>query len=271
MSSAPLGSDPDPLAPGTILGRMGPLELRLARGDEDIAAAQRLRHRVFVAEGGAAPRGPTADHRERDRFDAACDHLVVANGAEIVGTYRLMLAARAGRTGHYSQGEFDVAALIARHPARRFLELGRSCVHPEWRESRAIRLLWQGAWAYALRSGADVMFGCASFSGTDPAPHAPAFAYLARHAAAPPPWDVAPAPGRHFIALDAGSHAPDRAEGLRYLPALLRGYVRLGGRVASRAVIDPDFGSIDAMVVLPREWIDPRYRRHFGEAADRYV
>ena len=270
MPLAPV-SAPDPLAPGTVLGRMGPLELRLARDGADVAAAQRLRHHVFVSEGGATPRGPTADCRERDRFDAACDHLVVAYGAEIVGTYRLMPGERAGRTGHYSQGEFDVGALIGRHPARRFVELGRSCVHPDWRESRAIRLLWQGAWAYALRSGADVMFGCASFPGTDPAPHGPAFAHLAHHASVPPEWDVAPASGTRALALEAGAAPPDRAGGLRHLPALLRGYVRLGGRVASRAVIDPDFGCIDAMVILPREWIDPRYRRHFGEAADRYV
>ena len=249
---------------------MGPLELRLARDENDVAAAQRLRHLVFVAEGGAAPAGPSADRRERDRFDGVCDHLVVAHDAEIVGTYRLLPGERAGRMGHYSAGEFDVAALLARHPERRFVELGRSCVHPDWRESRAIRLLWQGAWAYALRSGADVMFGCASFPGTDPAAHVEAFAHLAAHAACPPEWDVAPAATADSVAL-SGPGAPDRAGGLRLLPPLLKGYVRLGGRVAGRAVIDPYFRCIDAMVVLPREWIAPRYIRHFGAGADRYT
>ena len=270
MSPTPIVTA-SPLAPGTVLGRMGPLELRLARDDADIAAAQRLRHAVFVMEGGAVPAAPTADGRERDRFDAACDHLVVAHGDDIVGTYRLMLGERAERTGHYSAGEFDVAALVARHPARRFVELGRSCVHPDWRESRAIRLLWQGAWGYALRSGADVMFGCASFPGTDPASHARALAYLAAHAVVPPEWDVAPATGTTAITLEPGTAPPDRAGGLRLLPPLLKGYVRLGGRVASRMVVDPHFGCIDAMIVLPREWIAPRYIRHFGEEANRYA
>lgn len=254
------------LAPGTVLGRMGPLELRLARDEADIAAAQRLRHAVFVAEGGATPNAPTADARERDRFDAACDHLIVAHGEEVVGTYRLMMGERAARHGHYSAGEFDVADLIARNPDRRFVELGRSCVHPEWRESRAIRLLWQGAWAYALRSGSDVMFGCASFPGTNPEPHAAAFGYLARRAVVPPEWDVAPATGAGTVAL-----TPTDGGTLALLPPLLKGYVRLGGRVASRAVIDPHFHCIDVMVVLPREWISPRYIAHFGEGADRYT
>lgn len=266
MSSA-ASTASQPLAPGTVLGRMGPLELRLARDDGDVAAAQRLRHRVFVTDGGATPNAPMADRRERDRFDAACDHLIVAHGRDVVGTYRLMTGDAASLHGHYSAAEFDVAALVERHPDRRFVELGRSCVHPDWRESRAIRLLWQGAWAYALRSGSDVMFGCASFSGTDPAPHAAAFGFLAREAVVPGSWDVSPSRGAEAVTL-----RPHPSGGsLNLLPPLLKGYVRLGGRVASRAVIDPHFRCIDVMVVLPREWIRPRYIAHFGAAADRYT
>ena len=256
-------------AEGDVLGRMGPLVARLARSDAEIEAAQRLRHKVFVDECGARPCG-REDGRERDRLDAACDHLIVVDGTRVVGTYRLLrddVAARVG--GHYSDGEFRLADMLARHPERRVLELGRSCTLLAYRDRRTIELLWQGVWAYALRHGCDTMIGCASFPGLDAERHAGALGFLARHALAPPDWR-AEARGRAVpLARFAERALPPRAA-LAAMPPLVKGYLRLGGQVGPELVADPDFNCLDALVVLPRERIAARYLRHYGEGAERF-
>ena len=252
-----------------VLGRMGPLVARLARGGGEIEAAQRLRHAVFVGECGASPEG-REDGRESDALDAACDHLLVLDGNRVVGTYRLLCGTVAARVGgHYSDREFDVSALLARHPDRRFLEVGRSCTLPGYRDRRTIELLWHGVWAYALRHDCDVMFGCASFPGLDPEPHAGALGFLAAHATAPPPWSVPGRGGTVPLAPFAPRAAPPRAA-LPALPPLLKGYLRLGGRVGPDLVPDPDFNCLDALVVLPHECIAARYLRHYGADASRF-
>ena len=171
------------IASGALLGRIGSLEVRLARDEAEIAAAQEVRYRVFYDEMGAQKGALQAlDRRDADRFDPVCDHLLVLDsnisGPEhnrIVGTYRLLrqeAAIAAG--GFYSQDEFDLPDLVARHPGERFLELGRSCVLPDYRSKRTIEVLWQGIWAYTNHQRIGVMTGCASFPGTDPAVHAEA-------------------------------------------------------------------------------------------------
>ena len=263
-----------PTARPPVLGRLGGLVARLAADGRDVERAQALRHAVFVEEGGASRAGRETG-LEADPLDAACDHLLVteASSDRVVGTYRLLrgdVAAQLGR--FYSDAEFDVAALVARHPQRRFLELGRSCVARGWRDRRTIELLWQGVWAYALAHGCDMMMGCASLPGTDPAAHAEALAFLHDHALAPPEWRAAAQPGIETERLV--DHAPfvgSPARALATLPPLVKGYLRLGGTVAPQAVIDRDFRCIDVFVTLPREAIAPRYLKHYGSDAGRFV
>ena len=261
---------PAPAGDDDVLGRLGGLVARLARSEAEVEAAQRLRHRVFVNECGASPVGRESG-REGDALDAACDHLLVLDGGRIAGTYRLLrgeVAARIG--GHYSAAEFDVAPMLARHPHRRFLELGRSCTLPDYRNRRTIELLWQGVWAYALRHDLDVMFGCASLPGLDPERHAAALGFLARHAATSAEWCVR---GHDPIARIGGfgSAAADRRAALAALPPLVKGYLRLGGRVGPDVVADPDFRCLDLMMVLPREAIARRYLAHYGADARRFA
>lgn len=259
---------------GRLLGRLGAYEVRLSDGDRDVQLAQSLRHRVFRAGAEAAGEagGPL---REEDRFDAFCDHLLLVDptrGADpasrVVGTYRLLMQERALEAGgFYGQAEFDVASLVARHPGRRFLELGRSCVLPDYRGRRTMELLWHGIWAYVLAHRVEVLFGCASLSGIDPDECRGPLAFLRAHALAPPEWQAeATAPERYDLPADG-----DAAESLRAVPPLVRGYLRLGGQVSRQAVIDRDFGTTDVLLVLPRERISPRYVAHYGAAAERYA
>src|SRR5580692_6732352 len=180
---------PDPSQPG-MLASAGTLEVRLATTRCELHRAQKLRYRVFFEEGGAVA-DPVARLIGRDvcRFDRVCDHLIVVDNSvaridgspTVVGAYRLLRQEVAeANFGFYSAREFQVGSLIARHPRRQFLELGRSCVAPGYRGKRTIELLWRGIWAYATRHGVDAMFGCASFSGVDAKALAPAMQFL-RH------------------------------------------------------------------------------------------
>jgi putative hemolysin len=260
------------------LGRLGSLEVRLARSGEEVKQAQRLRYRVFYEEMSAVANVRALfSGRDRDPFDRICDHLLVLDHSvmgppEIVGTYRLLRQEIAEkRKGFYSAGEFDIAPLIARHPGRVFLELGRSCVLKPYRTKRTVELLWHGIWSYVRQHNIDVMIGCASLSGTDPKRLAPQLAFLRRSAPAPAEWRVKALPGRG-IALDRLSDGgTSQATVLRQLPPLVKGYLRLGGYVCEEAVVDWQFGTTDVFIVLPLERINARYINYYGPDASRHA
>ena len=261
------------------LGRIGSLEVRLAAGPDEVRAAQSLRYRVFFEEMGArgAP-DSSVEKIDRDEFDLVCDHLLVIDttlpGSErerIVGTYRLLRGEMAFATGgFYSSSEFEFDRLVARHPGRRFLELGRSCVLAPYRSKRTIELLWQGIWAYVHRFGIDVMAGCASFPGTVPAAHAQALSFLAQNCRAEGEWAVRALPER-CIAMDlVPAEAVDIKAVLATMPPLIKGYLRLGGRVGDGCVVDAEFGTTDVFIVLPVEAISARYIAYYGPEAQRF-
>ncbi len=267
--------------PDQVFGRIGSLEVRLARKRREIRLAQRLRYQVFYEEMSAVP-SLRAELRRRDEdpYDAVCDHLLVVddlNSGEIdpwsgmrrqkvVGTYRVLRQEVAERSlGFYTQSEYDIAPLIkARSPHYRFMELGRSCVLEPYRNKRTVELLWHGLWTYVRQHGIDVMIGCASLPGTDPDQHAMALSFLHQSALAPPEWRCR-AHDRLYVPMNRlPPEKIDAKRALKALPPLIKGYLRLGAFVGDGAVIDHQFGTTDVLIVLPVEKIDPRYFGHFG-------
>lgn len=266
------------------LGRIGSLEVRLARTAKEVKRAQRLRFKVFYEEMSAVPDARALlTRRDRDAFDLTCDHLLVLDHADperrlgedrprVVGTYRLLrqdVAERHG--GFYTQSEFDIAPIIAAHPGKRFLELGRSCVLPAYRNKRTVELLWHGIWTYVLHHRIDAMFGCASLEGTDPRRLALPLAFLHHHAAAPDPWRARAVDGRYISMDRLSKDAVDTKAALQALPPLVKGYLRLGASFGDGAVVDHQFGTIDVLVLLPVSAINPRYIDHFGAGAERHA
>jgi len=263
-----------------VLGRIGNLETRIARSVSEIDAAQAVRYRVFVEEMNAKLSSDAVRRkRDIDAWDMVCDHLLVLDTSiegdaeeQIVGTYRLLrqdIAASSG--GFYSQSEFDVDALIARHADKRFMELGRSCVLPAYRTKRTVELLWQGAWAYSLKHGIDVMFGCASFHGTVPEEHALALSFLHHNVLARDEWSVAARP-ELFRTMDLmPSEAIDARKALSAMPPLVKGYLRLGAAIGEGAVVDHGFNTTDVLIVLPIGKISGRYLNYYGADAGRFA
>ncbi|PPJ48032.1 GNAT family N-acetyltransferase [Rhizobium sp. KAs_5_22] len=263
-----------------LLGRIGNLETRIARNEREIDAAQAVRYRVFIEEMGAQI-APDAARRKRDidAWDSVCDHLLVLDRSvegdpedQIVGTYRLLrhdVARNHG--GFYSATEFDVETLMARHPEKRFMELGRSCVLPDYRTKRTVELLWQGCWAYALMHRVDAMFGCGSFPGIRPEEHALALSFLYHHAVARGEWAVRALPElyREMDLMPVEAINPRRA--LAAMPPLIKGYLRLGAMIGEGAVVDHAFNTTDALIVLPISSISDRYRNYYGADAGRFA
>jgi putative hemolysin len=260
-----------------IYGRIGSLEVRLARKKGDIRRAQRLRYKVFYEEMSATP-GALAmlSRRDEDTFDPVFDHLLVIDRGEpndgrrwrrskVVGTYRVLRQEIADLyDGFYTQGEYDIAPLIQAKPDYRFMELGRSCVLKPYRNKRTLELLWQGVWSYVREHGVDVMIGCASFGGTDPTAHAEALSFLHHTALAPEGWRVR---AHEHLRIDMNmmpAEAVSPRAALKSLPPLIKGYLRLGAYVGDGAVIDHQFGTTDVLIILPVEAIRTRYFAHFG-------
>lgn len=241
------------------------VQVRLACTAEDIAAAQRLRYRVFVEEMGAHQTTAARDSgRDEDRFDAVCDHLLAMAGGEVVGTYRLIRRPAADKVGgFYSAAEFDISALAG---AGTLLELGRSCVDSRWRSRGAMQRLWQGLAAYVVEHRIDLMFGCASLPGTDIAALAPHLAYLRDHHRAPDGLRIRPLADRR-VDISGLPAAIDPRRTFCTLPPLLKGYLRAGAWVGDDAVIDHEFNTTDVLVMMDTEAIAERYLRRFD--ADR--
>ncbi|MEM7753609.1 MAG: GNAT family N-acyltransferase [Pseudomonadota bacterium] len=251
----------------------GYLQVRLARSEADLRAAERLRYRVFVEELGGD--GPLVDHAgrfERDAFDPFYEHLVLVDARidettleHVVGVYRLLSGARAAEHGRfYSDGEYDLTVLRA--SGRNLLELGRSCVAPDHRGGLALHMLWSGLADYVRARDVQVLFGVASLHGTDIDALALPLSHLHQAFLAPPELRVR----AHEAAYQRMDLVPpekiDRVAAMRAVPALIKSYLRLGGFVGDGAFVDHDFNTTDVCLVMDTARMNARATTRITEA-----
>jgi L-ornithine Nalpha-acyltransferase len=251
--------------------QLASLELRVAENTAEIEAAQALRYRVFYEELNAKPSSEmSALRRDFDSFDPYCDHLVIIDrekgqGAEgIIATYRLMRREQASKRGQfYSIDEFDIAPLINYRGG--ILELGRSCVDPAYRTKAAMQLMWKGIADYILHYKIGVLFGCASFPGTDPEEHKVALSYLHHRHLAPAEYRPRALPDRYVSMNRMPLEEISEKRAFMSLPPLIKGYLRLGGFVGDGAVVDPQFGTVDVSVIVVHDLIADKYTKHYRD------
>ncbi len=271
MTAQPAPAPDTPADPEAGFGelRSGTLGVRIATTAAEIDAAQALRYRIFYNEMGAHADATTrATGRDRDRFDAVADHLLVVDHAigpgpeGVVGTYRLIrtqAAARAG--GFYSADEYELGPILA-FPGQ-VMELGRSCVDAAYRKSAVMQLLWRGIAAYVFRHRIGLMFGCASLHGTDPDALAAELTYLHAHHLAPPELRMRAVAPRYVEMRRTDPAAINPLRALAALPPLIKGYLRLGGFVGDGAVIDSQFNTIDVAIVVKTDLVTDKYFKHY--------
>lgn len=236
-------------------------EVALASSDSEIEDAQRLRYQVFFEEMGAQASLATQRlERDIDGFDADCEHLLVreARSGQLVGCYRIMQPHVAQRRGSfYSDQEFDLTRL--HHIRSRTAELGRACIHPEFRNGSVIMLLWSALARYMHERGYEYAIGCASVPLSDGHANASAvYRELAQKCLAPAEYRVFP---RHAYALEK-SEAPAVPVTVK-VPPLLKGYARLGAWIGGEPAWDADFNTADIFVLLPMARISDSYAKHF--------
>jgi putative hemolysin len=232
------------------------LSVSLARSADEVRDAQKLRWRVFAGELGARL-SSNETGVDKDRFDGHCEHLVVRDEAsgEVVGTYRILTGPSAHELGgFYSAQEFDLSRLA--HLGDRTVEIGRSCIHPDYRGGATMAMLWSGIAQFMTSRRFDHLIGCASVSMSDGG-HGAASLYNRLRVASlsPVEYRVFPKCPLPLDRLDANRPAEP--------PALLRGYLRCGAQVCGEPAWDPDFNTADLFMMLPLARMDTRYARHF--------
>ena len=251
----------DPGAPRESAPRYSML---LCTDDVSIEAAQRLRHDVFTSEPGFTLPGDGTGGLDADRFDEYCDHLLVRDDdtGELVGCYRMLPppgAIAAG--GLYTATEFDVAALDSLRPS--LVEMGRAVVRRDHRNGAVVLLMWGGILAYLDRSGYDYVTGCVSVPVADPHGELPAGSqlrgvrdFVMRRHAAPAEQTVRP---YRPVVVDGRTLDDIEPPARVCVPALMRGYLRLGAQVCGEPAHDPDFGVGDFLALLDKRRADTRY------------
>ncbi|MCB4454447.1 GNAT family N-acetyltransferase [Leisingera sp. McT4-56] len=228
------------MAEPEILLSKGRYRARLAAGAADLAAAQALRSFCFQT---ASPDG--------DAFDPICSHVLVeeqAGGALVCCFRLLLLASGAELVRSYAAQFYDLTALQAF--AGRMAELGRFCIHPEWRDPDILRLAWGTMTGLVDGQGVQMLIGCSSFAGTSAAPYLDAFALLRQRHLAPVQWlpgEKAPEVVRYAAELPQEA---DTKKALQVMPPLLRTYLAMGGWVSDHAVVDRQMNTLHVFTGL---------------------
>jgi len=232
----------------------------MARTQNELEAAQRIRFKVFADEMGA--KLPSAHlGLDIDRFDKYCDHLLVRDHSneKVVGTYRILPPEQAIKAGgYYSETEFDISRLA--NLRDRMVEVGRSCVHEDYRDGATITQLWSGLAEYVTKNNHEYLIGCASISMGDGG-HYAASVYNKIHKlhAAPAEYRVFP---HCRLPLESLNQNLDVI-----IPPLIKGYLRLGAYIAGEPAWDPDFNCADVFILMPVSRMNARYAKHFMRQA----
>jgi putative hemolysin len=250
------------------------LDLKIADCEIEIAAAQRLRYRVFVQEMGA--KSSAQNHKlgqECDKFDPFFDHLILKDTTKdehdnVIGVYRLLRGdvARNG-IGFYSASEFDLSNLLS--SKRRVMELGRSCIDPKHRRGIALHLMWTGLAKYVQDFDIEVLFGAASFSGIDADPFKHALSYLHVNHLAPEDLRVF-SQTENSLDMDVLPQGQvDKLTALRQMPPLIKAYLRLGGFVGQGAFVDHNFNTIDVCLLMDTQRMSGKYKAKYEKELTR--
>jgi putative hemolysin len=243
---------------GELLTSTPLFRVSLAQTMEDVRACQRLRYQVFNLELGEGLQTSRDSGLDRDSFDVVCDHLMVQDSAtgKLAGTYRLQTGYRAkGNLGYYSEQLFDFRPFEAIRGE--ILELGRACVHQEYRHSTALHMLWKGIALYAARCGARFLVGCSSLTSQDENQGMALYETLLDKYLVEASLRTQPRPECRCRASGELRIPPPQ------LPRLFRAYLEISAKLCSPPAIDRKFGTIDFLTLVDLERLPARARTRF--------
>ena len=252
-------------------------DVRLARSKEEIEAAQSLRYEVFIQEFGAKTSSRNHDNlRDEDKFDRNCDHLLLIDqnldpsgpNYTVVGTVRLIEAHIAMQNeGFYTSEEFNLSKIL--QMKKKCLEIGRACIKKKYRGSVALHLLWSGLAEYVVSRNITIMFGVASFHGTDVSKFSSALSYLNYNFSVPRELEFTVNPQSSCEMNIIPKEKLSVRNAMFEMPSLIRAYLRLGAKVGHGAFIDSIFNTIDIGIFIDTDFMNNRYKDFYGRTRGR--
>ena len=245
--------------------------IKIAEKKSELKKAQALRYSVFYKEKKAIPTISKKILRlDYDKIDKFADHLIVIDKnikrtkSKIVGTYRLLrgdVAAHCG--GFYTSSEFDLSKILNSYKNNQILELGRSCVHKNYRNGTIMNLLWKAIAEYVKLYDIKILLGCASFHGTDIIKHTNELSYLRKNFSLPDEFSVKSLDTKIYPSYtEINSNINDLRTFVK-LPPLIKGYLRIGGKVSHDCFVDHKFNTIDLCVIVTTDNIDEKYKKKY--------
>lgn len=241
--------------------------IKIAENKEEIEAAMRLRYDVFSIEQGKGLQSTELDKIDCDEFDEHCLHLIIIEKktSRVVGTYRVHLGVVAKtELGFYAAREYNIEGLDELQDE--ILEVGRSCVHPDFRTGSVIGLLWSGISGTLVRAGLHYTLGCVSMDATDFNVGWALYEHFKLRGKLCEQLKAVPAEGFELPPADkekVDKLLSDKVALLKHLPALFKGYLRLGVKICGEPIWDKEFGSIDFLILLNYHNMPEKYIRHF--------
>ena len=227
---------------------------QLANSAEEIATAQNLRYLAFGLSDGSGI--------DSDIFDKTCQHFLVKDqrNGNLVCCFRLMPF----KGGYeieksYSAQYYGLSALHAYDG--KLAEIGRFCVHPDVKDPDALRVAWGAMTKYVDEQGVDLLFGCASFKGTDASQYYDTFAMLRDNHLAPKHWLPNIKAPKVFRFASRLRRKPDVRRAMLRMPPLLKAYLTMGGWVSDHAVVDYHMNTLHVFTAVEIGLIPPLRKR----------
>ncbi len=236
----------------------GKFSVAIANDAKSIDECLRLRYEIFSGEMGANIHGIEVG-LDKDRFDDYCQHLMVIEKStdRVIATTRLLPSSEIKNTGNfYSETEFDLRNIHKLQGS--ILEVGRTCIHKNFRRSIVLSKLWQGIALIISQTKTDYLIGCASIplNGGEQYLNSLMHKIHINHYSHPK-HRVHP----HIKLNVSNTHQP----GDVILPTLLKGYLRQGAVICGEPYWDAEFGVADVFVLLDCKQISARYSKYFIE------
>jgi len=242
--------------------------VKLAKNHEEVEMAQRLRYEVFNMEQKRGLKSAEKYGIDFDEFDEYCLHLLALEkvSGKIVGTYRAHMGHIADSVkGFYSSREFEIHGLYK--IADKCIELGRTCVSPEYRSGAVIALLWSAITELLVRANLIYMLGCVSLDETDPVKGWALYEYIARKYSVCQDFFAIPRPGFKLEKPpdnEIEKILADESTLRKNIPPIFKGYLRLGGHICGYPALDKEFGTIDFFILVDIRKVPERYKHHFN-------
>ena len=242
--------------------------IKIANTKEELRKTLSLRYKVFNLEQGKGLSSASQTGIDFDEYDEHCLQMIVVDKTtnNPVGTYRVHLGLIATNArGFYSSTEYNITGLDK--IAANSIEVGRSCVLAEYRTGAAVSMLWAGIGELLARARMQYLFGCVSLEVDNPAVAWALYEYFKKENMLSDLICGTPNKG-YELEKPPKEEIEKYLEDIRntkkkYLPPLFKGYLRLGTKIAGEPIYDPEFGTIDFLILLDTFKMSERYARHF--------